>query len=45
MRLSAARAVLGEAARESVRARYDIRAVAGRYKELYSEVIAETRRG
>jgi glycosyltransferase involved in cell wall biosynthesis len=42
---AAARASMGQAARESVRARYDIREVARRYTALYGEVIAEARRG
>jgi len=42
---SEARASLGEAARESVRARFDLRAVAQRYTALYREVIAAARRG
>lgn len=40
-----ARASLGEAARESVRGRYDIREVALRYLALYGEVVAEARGG
>lgn len=37
----AARAALGEAARETIRARYDLGAVAGRYVALWGEVISE----
>jgi glycosyltransferase involved in cell wall biosynthesis len=38
----AARTSLGEAGRESVRARYDICDVARRYLALYGEVVAES---
>jgi glycosyltransferase involved in cell wall biosynthesis len=40
----AARASLGDAARGSIRARYDIRDVARRYLALYGEIVAGARR-